>query len=101
MDSRLAPEKPQHGITLFGESAESLPIATRVFARNHPDVTGECLRIDESRRIAKAYFGRQRRHRAHTWMRHEPSGLRTRARLLTDFFIELVDVRRQVIVELL
>jgi hypothetical protein len=34
-------------------------------------------------------------------MRHEPSGLRTRARLLTDFFIELVDVRRQVIVELL
>jgi hypothetical protein len=67
MNGSLAPEKTQHGIALFGELAQSLPSAVRVFARNHPDVTGQRLRIDKSCGIAKEDFRGERGDRAHTW----------------------------------
>src|SRR5262245_23979650 len=80
MDRRLAPQEPAQGITSLGDFAESLPRTARVFSRNHPDVTGDRLRVGESCRIAEEDFGRQRGDRADARVGHQTAGLRPRAR---------------------
>jgi hypothetical protein len=99
VNGRLTPQIPQERIALLGELPKSLPIAARVFARNHPDVAGQCLRIDKSRGLPEEHFGSQRGHRAHPGMRHEATGLRACASLLSDVLIEFVNACRQVLVE--
>ena len=95
----FAPEAPEHRIALFGESSEALPLPARVFAGNQAHVTGQRLRVGKPRRIAQEHVRRERRHRTDARMRHQPAGLRTCARLLTDALIECVDLRRHVLVE--
>src|SRR6476659_433037 len=101
MNGRLAPEKPKEGIALFGEFSESMSVAARVFARNHPDVARQGFRIDKSRRIAEKDVGGQRGDWSHARLRHETTALRTPVCFHADLLIEVVDVRGQMVMECL
>jgi hypothetical protein len=68
-NGRLAPQEPQQRVALFGELPQSPSIATRVLARDHPDVTGQRFRIDKSQRIAQEHFRRECRDGPHARMR--------------------------------
>jgi hypothetical protein len=58
VDGRFTPKKSEERITLFTEPPEPLPIAARVFTRDHADVTGQCFPIGKTRGIAHKYFRR-------------------------------------------
>src|SRR5262245_26213854 len=97
MDRRLAPQEAAQGITLLGDFAESVPRTARVFTWNHPDVTGDRLRVGESCRIAEEHFGRQRGDRADARVGHQTARLRTVARERVDALIQVRDLRRQTV----
>src|ERR1700730_14040573 len=61
MGCRLTPEEPQERIPLFGERAQSLPLAARVLAPDHADVAGQRFPVEKSGGIAHEDCARHRR----------------------------------------
>src|SRR5712691_2216462 len=58
MSCCLTPEEPQERIALFGERAQSLPLAARVLARDHADVAGQRFPVEKPCGIAHEDFRR-------------------------------------------
>ena len=99
MRGRLAPEKPEEGVALFAERAQSLPFPARVLARDHADVAREGLSVEKPGRVADEDFSRQRRDGADARMGHEQRRSSTLSRDLLDLVIQSIDVRLQVLIQ--
>src|SRR5712691_7132146 len=99
MGCRLTPEEPQERIALFGERAQSLPLAARVLARDTADAAGQRFPVEKSCGIAHEDFRRQCRDGPDARMGHEHRGSRPFLGDLLDPLAETIDVRIQMLIQ--